>query len=345
MVNEINNIPYNQRPWVTFGIKQIINTRQKLGLGNNFTMEDLSKELNKPVTHKFKRKKTIVNFIDHIHSADLVDMKMYSKINKGYNYIFTNIDIFSKYAWAFPIKSKKIQDVKLCFQRIFKERKPIYLWTDKEPAFFSKEMLKYFKDNNVIIYHTNSHLKAVNIERFNRSLRELMMKEFVKNNNTVWYNILPKLIKTYNDRYHSTIKMKPIEVNKLNEKYIKQFSYTRNKTNKIPKFKIYDLVRISLKRRDIFDKPSGNIKWSKEIIKIYDINISDVIMYKLKDMNDEIIEGNFYEKELQKTKNTTGEYIIEKIIKTENNKIYVKWRGYNNSFNSWTNKNNLIRYT
>ena len=78
-------------------------------MGNNFTMEDLSEELNKPVTHKFQRKKAIVNYIDHIHSADLVDMKMYSKINKGYNYNYTfiNIDIFSKYAWAFPIKSKK----------------------------------------------------------------------------------------------------------------------------------------------------------------------------------------------------------------------------------------------
>ena len=107
MVDENNNIPYNQRPWGTFGIKQIINTNQKLGMGNDFTMENLSEELNKPVTRKFQRKKTIVNYIDHIHSPDLVDMKMYSKINKGYNYIFTNIDIFSKYAWAFPIKSKK----------------------------------------------------------------------------------------------------------------------------------------------------------------------------------------------------------------------------------------------
>ena len=171
------------------------------------------------------------------------------------------------------------------------------------------------------------------------------MKEFVKNNNTIWYNILPKLIKTDNNKYHSTINMKPIEVNndgcntatessqtnrllrvfhscyfhysKLNERYIKQISYTYNKTNKIPKYNINNLVRISLKRRDIFDKPTGNIKWSEELFKIYDINISDVIMYKLKDMNDEIIEGSFYEKELQKFKNTTGEYIREKIIKTK----------------------------
>ena len=46
-------------------------------------------------------------------------------------------------------------------------------------------MRQFFKNNNVKIYHTNFHLKAVVIERFNRSLRELMMKEFVKNNNTI----------------------------------------------------------------------------------------------------------------------------------------------------------------
>ena len=128
-------------------------------------------------------------------------------------------------------------------------------------------MQLFFKNNNVKIYHTNSHLKAVIVERFNRSLRELMMKEFVKNNNTVWYNILPKLIKIYNNRYHSIIKRAPIEVNKNNEKYIKENIYTYNKTSKNPRYKINNLIRITLKRRDIFDKPSGNIKWSEELLK------------------------------------------------------------------------------
>ena len=121
-------------------------------------------------------------------------------------------------------------------------------------------MQQFFKDNNVKIYHTNSHLKAVVIERLSRSLKELTMKEFVKNNNTIYYNILPKLIKIYNNRYHSTIKIAPIKVNKLNEKYIKENIYTYNKTSKNPKFKIGDLVRISLKRKDVFDKASSNIK-------------------------------------------------------------------------------------
>ena len=187
-------------------------------------------------------------------------------------------------------------------------------------------------------------MKAVIIERFNRSLRELMMKEFVKNNNTVWYNILPDLINKYNNRYHQTIRMKPKNVNNLNEKYIKNNVNNYDITNKKPKFKINNLVRISLKRRTLFDKPTGNIKWSEQLYKIYKINKSNVITYQLKDMNDEIIKGQFYTKELQLAKNTTGEYIIEKILKTKNNQIYVKWRGYDSSFNSWIDKNTVTKY-
>ena len=330
-------------PW-DIAAYSTIKSRKVLGLGNDFTMEDLSEELNKGIINKFERKKIVINHIDEIHSSDLVDMIKYSKVNKGYKYIFTNIDIFSKYAWSFPIKSKKISDIKPCFEKIFKERKPLYIWSDQESSFFSKEMLKLFEDNNVKIYHTYSNLKAVVIERFNRSLRELMMKSFVKNNNTIWYNILDELIKTYNNRYHKTIKMKPIDINKTNEKHIKNTVYNYDITNKKPKFKINDIVRISLKRRELFDKPTGNIKWSEELFKIFKINKSNAITYQLKDMNDEIIKGIFYEKELQLTKNIKEEYIIEKILKTKDNQMYVKWRGYNNNFNSWVNKYDIKKY-
>ena len=171
-----------------------------------------------------------------------------------------------------------------------------------------------------------------------------MMKEFVKSNSTVWYNILPNLIKTFNNRYNHSIRSKPINIDKLNEKYIKDNFYTYNKTNKIPQFKINDLVRIPLKRKEQFDKPSANIKWSEELFKIHSIYKSNVVTYKIKDMNNEVIQGVFYEKELQKTKNTTGQYIIEKILKTNKNKIHVKWRNYNLSFNSWIDKNSVTKY-
>ena len=206
-------------------------------------------------------------------------------------------------------------------------------------------MQQFFKDNDVKIYHTNSHLKAVVLKRFNRSLRELMMRHFVKNNNTVWYNILPKLIKIYNNRYHSTIKMPPIEVNKNNEKYIKENIYTYNKTSKIPKFKIGDLVRISLKRRNLFYKPSSNIKWSEQLFKIHSIDRSNVITYKIKDLNGEIIDGIFYQQELQKTIKTFEIYIIERIIRKNKNKYLVKWRNYSNDFNGRIDKDDVVKHT
>ena len=120
MVKEIDNIPFKDRPFGTFAIKQIINTKQKLGMGN-FTMKDLSNELNKGVINKFERKKVVINHVDEIHSCDLVDMVKYSKVNRGYKYIFTNIDIFSKYEWSFPLNTKTNKEIKPCFQKIFKE--------------------------------------------------------------------------------------------------------------------------------------------------------------------------------------------------------------------------------
>ena len=225
MIDAINKLPYKERQWGIFLVKNIILGKKKLELENNCIMNDLSEELNKPVINKFERKKIIVNHIDEIHSCDLVDMVKYSNVSRGYKYIFTNIDIFSKYAWSFPLKTKTIKEIKSCFQKIFKGRKCEYIWSDQESAFFSKEMLKFFEDHNIKIYYTNSNLKAVVIERFNRSLRKLMTKSFAKNNNTIWYDILPKLLKTYNNRYRNTIKMKPIDVNKSNEKHIKNTVY------------------------------------------------------------------------------------------------------------------------
>ena len=118
-----------------------IKTKRKLRLGNNFTMEDLSNELNKPTTNKFERQKVVVNHINEIHGTDLVDMTQYSRMNKGYKYIFTNIDIFSKIAYAFPLKSKKIQDIKPCFEKIFEK-------TKQNPFGVIKNLLFYLKKCN-----------------------------------------------------------------------------------------------------------------------------------------------------------------------------------------------------
>ena len=121
-----------------------IKTKRKLGLGN-FTMEDLSQELNKPTINNFERQKVIVNHINEIHSTDLVDMTQYSKINRGYKYIFTNIDVFSKYAYAFPLESKKIQDIKPCFEKIFKKTNQNKFGVIKKAVFYLKKCNNFLK--------------------------------------------------------------------------------------------------------------------------------------------------------------------------------------------------------
>ena len=127
---------------------------------------------------------------------------------------------------------------------------------------------------------------------------------------------------------------------KVNEKKIKNIDNFEI-TKKPGKFKIGDRVRISLEK-NIFEK-GYEANWAQEIFVIYDIKHSNVPYYYLKDLSNKKLDGTFYEQKLQKTKQDDL-CTIEKILKTNKDKIYVKWRGYDNSFNSWINKNTVTKY-
>ena len=116
MINAINKLPYKERQWGTFLVKNIILGKKKLGLGveNN---KILSEELHKPKRKNFPRRKIIVNHIDEIFAADLVEMQKFAKLNKGYRYLLTCIDIFSKYSWVIPLKDKKGINVKILYKK------------------------------------------------------------------------------------------------------------------------------------------------------------------------------------------------------------------------------------
>ena len=99
-----------------------------------------------------------------------------------------------------------------------------------------------------------------------------------------------------------------------------------------------EIARISLEK-NIFEK-GYDTNWTQEIFVIYDIKYGNVPYYYLKDLNNEKLKGTFSEQELQKTRQDDS-YIIEKILKTNKDKILIKWRGYNSSFNLWTDKNTV----
>ena len=342
MIKAINELPYNQQQYGTFLVKNIIRSKRKLGLGVEDHNKILSEELHKSKRKNYPRRRIIVNHINEIFAADLVEMQKFSKLNKGYRYLLTCVDIFSKYSWVIPLKDKRGITIKNALQKIFKERKPKFLWTDRGTEFYNKQVQDLLNENNIKLYSTNnSEIKSAVIERFNRTFKNMMYKKFTENNNTIFYNILDELVNNYNNKYHSTIRMTPIEGSKkINEKKIKNI-YNFEKTKKPSKFKIGDRVRISLEK-NIFEK-SYETNWTEEIFEIYDIKYSNVPYYYLKDLNNEKLDGTFYEQELQKTKQDDL-YTIEKILKTNKDKIYVKWRGYDNSFNSWINKNTVTKY-
>ena len=111
--------------------------------------------------------------------------------------------------------------------------------------------------------------------------------------------------------------------------------------NKDPKFKVGDCVRIS-KYKNIFAK-GYTPNWSEEVFVIKKVKNTVPWMYVINDVNGEEITGIFYEKELQKT--NQEEFRIEKVIKRKGDKIYVKWKGYDNSFKNWIDKASLIQRT
>ena len=122
-----------------------IKSKKTLGLDNNFTMEDLSNELNKPTIQKFERQKVIVNHINEIHSTDLVDMTQYSKMIRKYKYIFTSIDIFSKIANAYPIKSKKYKISNLVLKKYLKIISQNLFGQKKNQLFYLKKCSNFSK--------------------------------------------------------------------------------------------------------------------------------------------------------------------------------------------------------
>ena len=147
---------------------------------------------------------------------------------------------------------------------------------------------------------------------------------------------LDDIVDEYNNTYHTTIKMKPADVK--DNTYI---NADKEINNKDPKFKVGDHVRIS-KYKNIFAK--GYMpNWSEEVFVIKKVKNTVPWTYVINDLNGEEITGTFYEKELQKS--NQEEFRIEKVIRQKGDKLHVKWKGYNNSFNSWIDKASLVQRT
>ena len=278
--------------------------------------------------------------MDDVWGADLVEMQEWSKQNKGYRYMLNVIDVFTKFAWSIPLKDKRGDTVTEAFKNIVKTSKriPKHLWVDQGKEFYNKNMDEWLKVNNIVRYSTFAESKSAVSERHNKTLKEMMWKRFTAENTRTWINMLDKLIMNYNNRFHTTIGMTPIQASMSNNQ-ITVIENTLNKTNNIAKgkakFKLGDRVRIS-RIKGVFEK--GYLpNWSEEVYIIEGVLNTTPITYKIKDTLGEILEGSFYQQELQKTNQEV--YRVEKVIRKKKiNGVehgLVKWSGYSEKHNQW----------
>ena len=144
---------------------------------------------------------------------------------------------------------------------------------------------------------------------------------------------LDDIVNEYKNTYHTTIKMKSIDVK--DNTYINTDKEVNEKNSK---FKVCDHVRIS-KVKNIFAK-GYTPNWSEEVFVIKEVKNTVPWTYVINDLNGVEITRTFYEKELQKT--NQEEFRTEKVIKKKGDEIYVKWKGYDNTFNSWIDKKDLV---
>ena len=151
----------------------------------SFLEEQPTYTLHKRELKKFQTRKVMVSYIDQQMQCDLVDMQKFSKTNKGFNYILTAIDIFSRYAWALPLKRKTGDEVVSQFKVIFDDVIPEIIQFDDGKEFFNNKIYDLFKKHNIKYFSSKSEKKASIVERLNRTLKMSVGLSNTLNNCTI----------------------------------------------------------------------------------------------------------------------------------------------------------------
>ena len=276
----------------------------------NQNKKEIVKEIFSPVIKKFQRIQIQTHYKDECWSIDLIDRSSLSKYNKNYKFIFTIIDNHTKFAWAIPLKDKSGKSTTTAFKNLLEtsKRKPHKIWSDRGKEFYNTTFLHYLKEQNIQIYSTHSDLKAVFVERFYRTLLDLIKEPMYIEGKGNWLNHIINALDKYNNRVHGTTKMTPFEMsfntliraaspnNNNNAAKLAATLSSHNLRAASPKFQVGYFVRVPDKR-NIYSK-GYTTNWNRELLKIHSINKTNPVTYTLNDENGEMIQGKYFEQEL-----------------------------------------------
>lgn len=299
---------------------------------------------HKPAQTIFPRQKIIMSEIDQQWDGDIMDMQKFAKFNKGYKFLAIFIDIFSRYAWVEPMKTKTPKEMVSVMQKVFAEgRMPQYFRTDKGSEYIGRLTKDYLHEKRIIHFTAVNAMHANYAERFIRTLKGKLYRYFTKQNTYAYVSILQDFVDSYLDTIHSSTRMRPVDITPSNEQevYEKLYLPTQLRNEKQPvnyKYSVGDYVHLSLARR-VFNKAYWET-FTQEIFVISRRIRSHPPRYKVKDLLDEPLEGSVYEAELQAADyNENTAFPIEKVIayrtKNKGRMAKVRWQGYPQKFDSW----------
>lgn len=315
------------------------------GVDIKMSKKQIVEEIHRSARKNFHRRKYFMVGVNDTFQIDLIEMIPFADQNNGFRYILMVIDVFSKRAWAKALINKTGLEVTKAMAAIFNENPkniPRNIHSDQGKEFFNKHfqcLLDKYKINH---YSTYTKMKASIVERLNRTFLNKLWRQFNLQGSHEWMSQLQSIIDNYNSSVHRTIKMRPIDVNEKNQRNLLRTAYKQNNIlnlNEETKFKVNDYVRIS-KFKTLFEK-GYTPSWTTEIFRVTKIQPTNPTTYSLSDLNDKQIKGSFYEQELQRTQKHEI-YLIEKTLKRKGNKILVKWLGFDESHNSWINKEDFV---
>ena len=246
-------------------------------------------------TRKPKFRRTLVFKPRDLWQIDLLDMQKYSKENDGYRYICVIIDCFSRYVWVKPLKNKTGKAKVKALALLLMNERPKLIQADQGTEFFNRDVKRMLEAFGPKLYHTYTDKKAAIVERVQRTLRGRLGRLFTKRGNFKWIDKIDDIVTAYNNTHHSSIKMKPADVDE--EHIANIFFNSLPNLKKTIKFSNGDRVRILIKKNQFakeFEK-----SWSEEIFKIKRIQNTNPITYLIEDLDGEDIIGGFYTEELQ----------------------------------------------
>ena len=168
-----------QRPGSLGGLTRFVKANKiNVKRAREVLERDLGYTLHKPRRQRLPTGPVVVFGIDEQWTADLIEVINIAKYNRGYRYLLTVVDVFSKHGWVQPVKNKTGKAETEAFEKILKngDRKPINLQTDDGKEFYNKTFQDLMKRKGIHHFSTSGDTKASVVERFNRTLTNKMYK-------------------------------------------------------------------------------------------------------------------------------------------------------------------------